>query len=157
MWYRWLVSMMAEENLVLLWYYLNFQCRRQRVFATNIDLPTLHALLDQKKMKDLEMEEDDLDYPSKLKDMQQFRKQGLEPVLSWLTKVRGVEGMPLLYVICDSVMLPKGEDPSNGYELLDAELIRQAPHTEMIFLQDNRKVWGLIHHMFVDTGAWSWV
>jgi hypothetical protein len=99
-----------------------------------------------------------------------------------LTRVRGAAGIPLAYVIRHQLEPPDGDDdPPYGeddskYPSYDEEMIARAPillpgtwrfgqdeHLEtsgpfaVNFRGDNMKVWGILHAMLSNTGAWQHV
>jgi len=71
---------------------------------------------------------------------------------AYLSHIRGLSGMPLLYVI------RKDPDP-NAPALTDPKqvLIAQAPHTGPTYIADRQKVYGVIRDAVSGSDGWMWI
>jgi hypothetical protein len=69
---------------------------------------------------------------------------------------RGESGLPLAYVVRDTVTLPL-VDPGFGQPTSIAEMIARGDHTQPAFETDTIAVFNVIRHMTHGGIAWSWV
>jgi hypothetical protein len=99
-----------------------------------------------------------------------------------LSRVHGVTGIPLSYVICgmlkvkDEVDDPAFGETDSAYTSIDSELIMQAPilssyadssdddeklkadgSFHVVFLTDAKKVWAILHAQYATAAAWKHV
>jgi hypothetical protein len=83
--------------------------------------------------------------PSKLSNIDKIR-QVLENIDNHLLRVRGISGIPLLYVVRESSPLP-AVDQGFGIPTFDTEMIERGPHTGTNFQRDNVTVCNIIRHV----------
>jgi hypothetical protein len=63
----------------------------------------------------------------------------LEKIREYLASQYGIAGATLYYVVRpDIAVKPEAEDPAEGYETVDQEMMARAPQS---FVDDRRKVW----------------
>ncbi len=100
------------------------------------------------------------DHPEKCTKVEQVHKS-LEDLNDWVLSSYGVSGLPLAYVLRDTVELPENTpneaDPGYGRPTRKEEMIRRAPHTGEDYGADNRTVWACVRHMFYDGPAKNWI
>lgn len=67
-------------------------------------------------------------------------------------------GVPLAYVVRDTVALPAAnDDPGFGQPSYIEEMVRRAPHGTPQYETDNALVWNVIRHVTHGGPAWNWV
>jgi hypothetical protein len=72
----------------------------------------------------------------------------LEKIKEYLASQYGVTGATLNYVVHpDIAVKPEAEDPADGYENVDQEMMARAPHTGRSFVDDRRKVWEIMSNI----------
>jgi hypothetical protein len=88
-------------------------------------------------------------------------REVIENVESVLLNMKGINGVPLLYVVRDQVALPTGigDDIDEGFGLptYTQEMIRRAPHTGVYFREAQKTVWSVIRHVTHGGPGWNWV
>ena len=154
------VSLKAENNLILGCYFLRFKKRTSRQLnANDVTAASVRAL---KPLKDWESSHKDVQAPEiDAKDW----PRTIEALEEWLRGCLGVTKIPLAYVIRDNVV-PAAQDPPGGFSTKQAELIARAPIQQVgvvpptndsTFDSDNAKVWELISNITRDHECWSYV
>lgn len=154
------VSLKAENNLILACYFLNYKKRTSRQLMAN-DITNANVRM-IKSLKDWETSHKDVAAPEI--DGRDWPRT-IEALEEWLRGCLGVTKIPLAYVIRD-VKEPPINDPVGGYSTKQAELIARAPilqagvvppANEPTFDSDNAKVWELISNITRDHECWSYV
>jgi hypothetical protein len=107
------------------------------------------------QLKDAEDDLDELDLPSKLTRTDKVRDV-LEDIDNYLIRKLGASGLPLAYVVRDSVALP-ADDEGYGMPTVTEEMINRGPHTGMYYELDTKEVWQMIRHVTHGGPGWSWV
>jgi len=129
--------------------------RIQREFTANgATLARISELWRFKESID-EEEDDEVKFPDPLKTIENVR-QTLEDIDHYLNRKRGVDGVPLAYIVRDSVAIPAGS-PDYGLPTFDAEMLARAPHTGTAFQQDNKMVWAMLRAVFHGGPGWNWI
>jgi hypothetical protein len=91
-----------------------------------------------------------------------LNKTGEEPVINekdWLRTLETIKecvasqyggaGANFDYVVRpDIAAKPEAEDPADGYDTMDQETTRRAPHTGQTFVDDRSKVWDIMSSIF---------
>jgi hypothetical protein len=113
-----------EKRLKMLRYYTLHLQRIQRQFTPAA--ATLARLISCYTMKETEEEEEDIDLPSKLTKVDKVRDV-LENIDNYLYQKRGSSGLPLAYVVRESVALPQ-IDPGYGLPTVLEEMVNRGPH-----------------------------
>jgi hypothetical protein len=134
------VSIRAVANLKLCLYYLKHMERVQRQpIANAINLVLVRSYCDQQrhevgfKKTAEEPEINDKDCP-----------RTLENIKEYLASQYGVTGATLDYVVRPDISVkPEAEDPAEGYQTVDQEMMARAPHTGRYFVDDRSKVWDI--------------
>jgi hypothetical protein len=83
-------------------------------------------------------------------------RQVLENIDDYLLRVRGANGIPLLYVVREVSALP-AVDAGYGVPTFDAEMIERGRHVGPHFQRDNIALWNIIRHVSHEGPRWSWV
>jgi hypothetical protein len=138
------VSIRVVTNLKLCVYFLKHMERVQCKPITNtINLVLVRSYRDQQrhevglKKTATEPEMNDKDWP-----------RNLEKTKEYLASQYGVTGATLDYVVRPDIEVkPEAEDPADGYETVDQEMTARAPHTGRSFVDDRRKVWGIMSNI----------
>ena len=151
------VSLRAENNLKMACYYLRFKEKTSRaVTPAQITLPNVRALKDHREW---EKTHDDVEAPEiNLRDWPRI----IESIEEWLRGCSGVTGIPLAYVIRDTIDVPAA-DPVGGYGSKLDELIARAPIQDAAgamvatYLSDRAKVWEKISELTRENECWSYV
>jgi hypothetical protein len=111
-------------------------------------------------LKDVDEETVKVDLPDKLTKTDKVREV-IENIESVLLVMKGINGVPLLYVVRDLVALPTGigDDIDLGFGLptYTQEMIRRAPHTGVYFREAQKSVWNVIRHVTHGGPGWNWV
>jgi hypothetical protein len=138
------VSIRAVANMKLCVYYLKHMERVQRKPISNtINLVLVHSHRDQqhhevgfkKTAEEPEINEKDW-------------SRTLENIKEYIASQYGVTGATLDYVVRpDIAVKPEAEDPEDGYENVDNEMMARAPHTGRYFVDDRRKVWDIMSNI----------
>ena len=154
------VSLKAENNLILACYFLRFKKRTSRQLdAADITAAAVRAM---KPLKDWEESHKDVTSPEI--DARDWPRT-IEALEEWLRGCLGVTKIPLAYVVRE-VIVPPAVDPAGGYATKQAELIARAPINvagvvppvnDPTFDSDNAKVWELISNITRDHECWSYV
>jgi uncharacterized membrane protein YgcG len=111
-------------------------------------------------LKEVDDEDQKPTLPEKLTKTDNVREV-IENIESILLSTKGINCVPLLYVVRDSVALPTGigdeVDEGFGLPTYTQEMIRRAPHTGVYFREAQRVVWGIIRHVTHGGPGWNWV
>jgi hypothetical protein len=111
-------------------------------------------------LKDVDEETAEVDLPDKLTKTDKVREV-IENIESVLLVMKGINGVPLLYVVRDLVALPTGigDDVDAGFGLptYTQEMVRRAPHTGVYFREAQKSVWNVIRHVTHGGPGWNWV
>jgi hypothetical protein len=138
------VSIKAVANLKLCVYYLKHTERVQRKPMMNtINLTLVCSYWDQQrheasfKNRSEELVINDKEWPSTL-----------ETIKECLSSQYGETGATLDYVVRPYIAVkPEAEDPTDGYGIMDQEITVRAPHTGGAFVDDRRKVCGIMSNI----------
>jgi hypothetical protein len=118
----------------MLRYFVFHLQRIQRDFDPAI--ATMDVLQEIYLLKEVDDEDRKPDLPEKLTKTDKVREV-IENIESVLLVMKGINGVPLLYVVRDLVPLPTGigddVDPGFGLPYNMQEMIRRAPHTGVYF------------------------
>lgn len=147
------VSLAAENNLKMAAFWLRHQVRVQRnptpAEITLVNIRTLRELRDSEIAYEAPTE-----YPTiNVKDW----PKTIEAIREFLRIFLGETKIPLAYVIRDTVELPEGDDPSDGYATVQDEMIRRAPHGTQVYQTDNQMVWTIIAQISREHDCWTYV
>jgi hypothetical protein len=149
------VGFVYEKRLQMLRYYVAHLVRTQRSFdadqATLNLLATIYALKEEEEGNDKLK----LELPEKLKTVDKIR-QSLENIDNYLTRKFGASGLPLMYIVRESVGLPL-IDLGLLVPTIHDDMIARGPHTGSVYQADNREVWQVIRHVTHEGPGWSWV
>jgi hypothetical protein len=139
------VSILAEGNLKLACYWLRLQEKMARTITPAQVVAGVFRLARGMRESDL-LHTDPIKYP--IIDDEDWSKT-MDTIGEFLNAFHGESGIPLGYVIRKTVELPPGIDLTGNptYATPDAEMIRRAPHDNITFIADNKKVWGIIASM----------
>jgi hypothetical protein len=149
------IGHLTEKRQKMLRYHCFHLDRIQRPFV--VASATLPILAECYKLQEQHESEDDvnLDMPNKLVNVDKFR-QVLENLDDYLLRVRGVSGIPLSYIVRESVVLP-AVDAGCGIPTFDEGMIERGAHTGTHYQRDNITVWNVIRHVTHEGPGWSWV
>jgi hypothetical protein len=147
-----------EKKRKMLRYYIFHLQRVQREFDPIIaTMDVLHQIY---LLKDVAEETVKVDLPEKLTKTDKVREV-IENIESALLVMKGINDLPLLYVVRDLVALPTGigDDIDLGFGLptYTQEMIRRAPHTGVYFCEAQKSVWNVIRHVTHGGPGWNWV
>jgi hypothetical protein len=152
------IGHLHEKRLKMLRYYTFHLQRIQRLFDP-VDA-TMQILQEIYLLKDVDEEDIKVDLPAKLVKTDKVREI-IENIESVLLRMRGINGVPLLYVVRDQVALPTniGDDLDPGFGLpnYSQEMIRRAPHNGVYFREAQKSVWNVIRHVTHGGPGWNWV
>jgi hypothetical protein len=96
-----------------------------------------------------------LELPSKIVKIDDVRTN-IEALDDYLLETRGESGLPLAYVVRDTVA-PPVVDPGFGLPTSIAEMVARGDHAQPAFETDAIAVFNVIRHMTHGGLAWSWV
>ncbi len=176
----------AQLKLTIFW--IKHQDRTQREVGmpanplVRVTLETMLLLKTQKQLEDeWRLGNKEPDYPAQTLDMASATKT-FNKTRTTLSRVHGVTGIPLSYVICGVLKVPGAvDDPPFGavdlpYSSIDSELISRAPILSadaglsdkdekleadgpfhITFLTDAKKVWAILHAQYATAAAWQHV
>jgi hypothetical protein len=142
-----------EKRLKMLQYYLLHLQRIQRPMG--VAQATLARLTICYRLNEAETDEEEVDLPAKLVRIDKVR-QVLEDIDNYLLRKLGASGLPLAYVVRETVALP-ADDLGYGMPSTTEEMIERGPHTGMYYEIDNKEVWQMIRHVTHGGPGWSWV
>jgi hypothetical protein len=152
------IGHLHEKRLKLVRYFMFHLQRVQRDFDPAI--ATLFTLQQIYQLKDVDDEETKPTMPDKLVKTEKVREV-IENIESVLFTMKGINGVPLLYVVRDLVALPTGQgddvDPGFGLPTYTQEMIRRAPHIGVYFREAQKSVWNIIRHVTHGGPGWNWV
>jgi hypothetical protein len=152
------IGHLHEKRLKMLRYFVFHLQRVQRNFDPAI--ATMNTLQEIYLLKEVDDEDRKPDLPEKLTKTDKVREV-IENIESVLLAMKGINGVPLLYVVRDLVPLPTGigEDIDLGFGLPShtQEMIRRAPHTGVYFREAQKVVWNIIRHVTHGGPGWNWV
>jgi hypothetical protein len=95
------------------------QWRDQSVFEDDYEVTMTQPVIDEK------------DWPNTMEEISEF-----------LAANHGEQGNSLSYVNRPNAAVPtEADDPSEGYETVNIEMIARGPHSSSAYQLDNRKVW----------------
>ena len=145
----------CEKLLCQLCYYCFHMHRIQREFtAQGSTLAKLNDLWRFKESID-EEDEDEVKVPEPLKNVENIR-QALDDIDHYLSRKRGMDGVPLAYVVRASAKI-LASSPSYGLPSFDAEMITTARHKVTVYQQDNKLVWAMLRAVFHGGPGWNWI
>jgi hypothetical protein len=142
-----------EKRLKMLRYYLLHLQRIQRPMV--IAQATLARITICYRLKEAEDEVEDIDLPTKLSRVDKVREV-LEDIDNYLLRKLGASGLPLAYIVRESVALP-ADDPGYGLPSTLEEMVTRGPHTGAFYEIDNKEVWQVVRHVTHGGPGWSWV
>jgi hypothetical protein len=93
--------------------------------------------------------------PTKLSRVDKVREV-LEDIDNYLLRKLGASGLPLAYIVRESVALP-ADDPGYGLPSTSEEMVTRGPHTGAFYEIDNKEVWQVVRHVTHGGPGWSWV
>jgi hypothetical protein len=152
------IGHLHEKKLKMLRYFVFHLQRVQRNFdPITASMDVLHEVY---LLKDVDEETAKVELPDKLTKTDKVREV-IENIESVLLVMKGINGVPLLYVVRDLVALPTGigDDVDAGFGLptYTQEMVRRAPHTGVYFREAQKSVWNVIRHVTHGGPGWSWV
>jgi hypothetical protein len=142
-----------EKRFKMLRYYLLHLQRIQRPFGAA--QATLARLTICYRLKESEEDAEEVDLPGKLTCTDKVREV-LEDMDNYLLCKLGSSGLPLAYVVRETVALP-ADDLGYGQPTVSEEMLMRGPHTGMYYELDNREIWQMIRHVTHGGPGWSWV
>jgi hypothetical protein len=152
------IGHLHEKKLKMVRYFVFHLQRIQRYFDPAI--ATMDTLQEIYRLKDVDDKDSKPPLPDKLTKTDKVREV-IENIESVLLSMKGINGVPLLYVVRDLVALPTGigddVDPGFGLPSYSHEMIRRAPHTGVYFREAQKTVWNIIRHMTHGGPGWNWV
>jgi hypothetical protein len=152
------IGHLQEKRLKMVRYFVYHLQRIQREFDPAV--ATMETLQQIYLLKEVDEEDVKQDLPEKLVKTDKVREV-IENIESTLLSMKGINGVPLLYVVHDLVALPTGigEDIDEGFGLptYSQEMIRRAPHTGVYFREAQKSVWNIIRHVTHGGPGWNWV
>jgi len=187
------IAELAVTRLKLLTFWIRHQHRTRREIGgvqnplVRTDLATLNQLKEQKRLKDGWAANNKEPEHVSIALVLASAAKAFEKVKTLLTRIRGVLGVPLIYVI-RHLLTPEepDQDPAFGvndtivgasqYTSHDHETITRCPilakncdynleyneleiqgHFVPTFLTDSKKVWAILHALFLTSGVWQHV
>jgi hypothetical protein len=153
------IGHLHEKRLKMLRYFVFHLQRVQRDFDPAV--ATMDILQDVYRLEEVDEEDQkNPSLPDKLMKTEKVREV-IENVESVLLNMKGINGVPLLYVFRDQVALPTGigDDIDEGFGLptYTQEMIRRAPHTGVYFREAQKTVWSVIRLVTHGGPGWNWV
>jgi hypothetical protein len=154
------VSVLAQNNLKLLCYYLRDRARRSRtVHAEDIDIYTVRSITELKTTEE-SWKNPTSDQIPKI-DPNDWAKN-IDSIDQYLGGFLGMTGVPLPYVTRkDQVVVADDDDPN--YATDDEEMIARAPHygangrLTPTFIADNKAVWMLVYALLREKECYSFI
>ena len=154
----------TERMLDKVWCYARYLLKTQRPFVANeATMDRLDAVHDYHIQ--VKREGDDETIPARpeklLKDAQ--ARACIDAFESWLSNTRGIDGVPLSYVIRPNPLIPENRnppetDPGFGLPSIEEDLIRRASHTGGTYRADNKKVFTELMTMIpMNSIGWSYI
>ena len=151
------IGFLDVRRLEMLRFYVHHCTRIQRTLVA-ADM-TIIRLQHVYKMKETEEQlakaKDKLELPSKIVKIDDVRTN-IEDLDDYLLEKRGESGLPLAYVVRDTVEPPL-VDPGFGLPTSIAEMVARGDHAQPAFENDAIAVFNVIRHMTHGGLAWSWV
>jgi hypothetical protein len=152
------IGHLHEKKLKMVRYYVFHLQRVQQIIDPNT--ATMDVLQQIYLLKDVDEEDTKPELPEKLLKTDKVHEV-IENIESLLMIMKGLNGVPLLYVVRDQVALPTGisDDVDLGFGLpsYSHEMIRRAPHTGVYFRQVQKSVWNIVRHVTHGGTGWNWV
>ena len=152
------IGHLHEKRLKMLRYFIFHLQRVQRDFDPAV--ATMDVLQDIYLLKEVDEEDKQPSLPEKLTKADKVREL-IENIESLLLIMKGINGVPLLYVVRDHSGLPTGigddVDQGFGQPTYTQEMIRRAPHTGVYFREAQKSVWNIIRHVTHGGPGWNWV
>jgi hypothetical protein len=142
-----------EKRIKMLRYYLFHLERIQRTITPAT--ATVNRLTNCYRLKETEDDEEEVTLPTKLVCIEKVREI-LEDMDNYLIQKKGITGLPLAYVVRDTVALPI-IDPGYGLPSTVEQMIARGPHVGTNYEEDNNMVWQMIRHVTHGGPGWSWV
>lgn len=151
------LGLIQEKRLKMLHYYVHHLRRVQRL-PFDRAAATLDRLRTVYLLKTEDETDEELALPEAFTRVDTARVV-IENLDNYLRRKRNENGVPIAYVVRDTVALPAAnEDPGFGLPSYLEEMIRRAPHDTPEFENDNMFVWNVIRHITHGGGpAWNWV
>ena len=151
------IGFMDVRRLEYLRYYVHHCTRIQRPLVPGeMTMARLQRVYQLKETEDLYTKEKNLpELPSKIVKVDDVRNN-IEDLDDYLLEKRGESGLPLAYVVRDTV-LPPLVDPGFGLPTAIAEMVARGDHAQPAFEADSIAVFNVIRHMTHGGLAWSWV
>ena len=147
------VSLRAENNLKNGAYWIRMKEKTSRVVTpVDVTLEATQTIMDRRSDNDVYVAP--TGYPT-INDKDWLRT--MELIHEFLDSYLGKTQIPLGYVIRDDVTPPADPDPAGGYQTIEDEMMRRAPHGCATFLTDNKKVWSIISKITRDENCYSYV
>ena len=182
------IAKISVARLKLAIFWIKHQDRTQRKVGipanplVRVELKTMLLLKTQKQLEDeWRLGNKEPDYPAQTLDMASATKT-FDKTKTLLSRVRGVTGIPLSYVIRgilkvkDAVDDPAFGETDSAYTSIDSELTSRAPILSsdadssdddekleadgpfhVAFLTDAKKVWAILHAQYATAAAWQHV
>jgi hypothetical protein len=139
-------------------YFVSHLQRMQREFDPAI--ATMEILQAVYQLKEVDKDEERLKLPDKLVKTDKVR-EFIDNIESLLLVTKGLNGVPLLYVVRDLAALPTGNgtdiDEGSGLQSHTQEMIRRCPHTGVYFCEAQKVVWSIIQHVTHGGTVCNWV
>ena len=183
------IAELAVTRLKLMAFWVRHQFRTSHTIGTTstplvrVTLDQINLLKEQKRIEDNWRSDNKEPAYDPLTLDQNSAAKAFDKVKTILTRVRGVQGVPLLYVIRFNIWGNDAEDDdddrpfgheSSKYFSIDEEMIARAPllgdealfETDLevleaegpwapTFVTDNKKVWAILHALFSNTPSWQ--
>jgi hypothetical protein len=138
------VAIRAVANLKLCVYYLKHMERVElKPVVNTINLALVHSYRDQQRhevsfKRNVELPViNDKDWP-----------RTFETIKECLASQYGGTGVTLDYAVRPYIAVKaEAEDPGDGDDTMDQEMTARAPHTGISFVDDRRKVWGIMSNI----------
>ena len=151
------IGFLVVRRLELLRFYVHHCTRIQRALvAADMTIARLQHVYQMKETEDqLAKASDKPDLPAKIVKVDDVRIN-IEDLDDYLLEKRGESGLPLAYVVRDTVEPPLN-DPGFGLPTSIAEMVARGDHTQPAFENDSIAVFNVIRHMTHGGLAWNWV
>jgi hypothetical protein len=151
------IGFLEVRRLEFLRFYVHHCTRIQRpLIPDEMTIERLQRVYQLKETEDLLKKDTKTpELPGKIVKIDDVRNN-IEDLDDYLLEKRGESGLPLAYVVRDTVALPL-VDPGFGQPTSIAEMIARGDHTQPAFETDTIAVFNIIRHMTHGGLAWSWV
>jgi len=184
------IAELAVSRIKLLAFWVRHQFRTNRMIGTSstplvrVTLEKINLLKEQKRLEDSWRSDNKEPAYDPLTLDHTTAVKAFDKVKTLLTRVRGVQGVPLSYVIRYNIWDPEADneqdspfgDEDSKYSSIDEEMIARAPiladNAEFLtdletletegpwaptFPPDNKKVWSILHSLFSTSPSWQHV